>query len=75
MKPVGLVGEIVLDDALAADSRFVLLCQLTPRVGAGVIERARVKRVLRDGSVDMVVPERDVIPLVCAQLLERDLHR
>ena len=65
----------MLYDALAANPRFALLRQLTPRVGAGVIEGARVKRVLGDGSVDVVMAERHVIPCVRAELFERDLHR
>src|SRR3954470_13517530 len=75
MEPVRPVGEVVLDDSLSINTGVAFLSQLAPRVGARVVERARVKGILGDWAVDVGVAERDLIPLVRAQLLEGDLHR
>src|SRR5438105_1686689 len=75
MESVRSSGEIVLDDPLAADSRLALFSQLAPRIRARVVERARIKRILGHRPIDVIMTERDVVPLVRAQLFQRDLHR
>src|SRR5450759_3797211 len=74
MKRVRPGREIVLDDPLPADSRFALLGQLSPRIGARIVERAGVERVRRNRPVDVVMPESNVIPSLGAELLLCDFH-
>jgi len=75
MERVRLFGEIALDDPFSGDPRLALLCQLAPRIGARIVERPRVERVGSNRAVDVIVPERDIVPLVGGELFLGDFYR
>src|SRR5689334_4393255 len=75
MKLVDAIGEIVLDDALPFQSVLTLFGELAPRIGARVVDRSGVERVFGDRTIDVIMPERDVIPAMRPQCLDRDFHR
>ena len=73
----GVLGfvEIVLDEALALQTELRLLLELTPWVGARVLERSRVVGVVFDALVHVIVPECDVAPARGRERGARNLHR
>ena len=62
MKAMHAGGEVVLDDSLPRHPGDALLVQLAPRVGARVVNGARVVRVRLYLPVDVIVAEGDVMP-------------
>src|SRR4051812_12342140 len=67
--------EITLDESLSRNSGDALLVQLTPSVRARVVDRAAVVDVRRDLAIDVIMPERHVVPTRGTQLVMRDLDR
>src|SRR5688572_30552641 len=70
--------EIALDESLAPLLPVFpreLLVHLTPDVGARVLERAAIPRVRRDLVIDVVMSQRDVIPLFDRQVLDAHFIR
>jgi len=68
-------GQVVLEEPLAGELGRLLLGQLAPRVGAGVLQRSAVERVGRHLAEHVIVPEGDVRPARRPQLLRGDLDR
>ena len=64
--------EVHQQPAFASRAVVRLVHQLAPEVGAHVLERARVPDARRHLVLYVVVPERDVAPLVRRQLLEAE---
>lgn len=65
--------EVVFDETLAPDLPFGLFVHLAPDIRSHVLERPGVERIAGDLTVDVVVPEADVIPFLGAEVLARDL--
>ncbi len=70
MKAMLARSEIVLDEPLARNVFRALVIHLAPHIGARVLDRARVERVRRDLVIDVIMTQRNIVPLLGAKLAE-----